>query len=323
MLFSVARHARMGFVSGLVTLAVVGTSVGAAVYQNQRAREIESALVGLNAHYSDLQNRVNILASSLTSSEGLSNESLKKLEELQAASGRGASLALSQDQLLTSVVARTAPAVVSIVISKDMPRVEIGYDDSSFFGFRIPVYRQLGMEKQEIGAGSGFIVDSDGYIMTNRHVAFDTDAEYTVLLSTGEEKSAHVVYRDPENDLALMKIEGKGYPSIPLGNSGSLKLGQSVIAIGNALGEYSNSVSVGIISGLDRSIEAMDQDGSAEKLTGVIQTDAAINRGNSGGPLIDVNGKVIGVNVAVVRGGNSIAFAIPVSKAVSLMRLIK
>jgi serine protease Do len=321
--FSISKHTRIGFVAGLITLVVVGSSVGAAVYQNERAQDIESALIGLNAHYSDLQNRVNVLALSLSSSGKLSEDDLARIQELQKISARGASLAVSQDQLLTSVVARTVPAVVSIVISKDVQKVEIGFDEGSFFGFKIPVYRQNGVEKQEIGAGSGFIIDSDGYILTNRHVAFDDESEYSVLLSTGEQKIARVVYRDPENDLAIIKIPGSNYPVLELGNSSSLKLGQSVIAIGNALGEYNNSVSVGIISGLDRSIEALDQWGGVEKLAGMIQTDAAINSGNSGGPLIDVHGKVIAVNVAVVRGGNSIAFAIPINKAHSLFKMIK
>jgi S1-C subfamily serine protease len=314
---SISKHTRVGFVAGFVTLAIVGSSIGAAVYQNERAQNIESALVGLNAHYSDLQNRVNVLALSLKSSGKLSEG---ELLELQSISERSAGVAVSQDQLLTSVVAKTVPAVVSIVISKDVEKMEVGFDESSFFGFRIPVYRQNGVEKQEIGAGSGFIIDSDGHILTNRHVAFDDEAEYSVLLATGEEKIARVIYRDPHNDLAIMKIPGSNYPFIELGNSSSLKLGQSVIAIGNALGEYSNSVSVGIISGLDRSIEALDQWGGVEKLSGVIQTDAAINSGNSGGPLIDVHGRAIAVNVAVVRGGNSIAFAIPIDKAYPLLK---
>lgn len=226
----------------------------------------------------------------------------------------------SQDQLLTEAVARVSPAVVSIVISKDVPKLEVQYvnpfgRDPLFkdFNIQVPVYHQVGTEKQKVGAGSGFLVRGNGYIVTNKHVVADTSATYTVLLSDGTQKPATVVWRDDIHDLAIVKMEGSGLPTVSLGNSSSLKLGQSVFAIGNALGEYSNSVSVGIISGLDRSIQAQSQSG-VETLSGVIQTDAAINPGNSGGPLADLNGNAVGVNVAMVQGSQNIAFSIPISE---------
>lgn len=163
-----------------------------------------------------------------------------------------------------------------------------------------------------MGAGTGFLITANGYILTNRHVVEDTTAKYTVLLSDGSQKSATVVYRDQKQDVAVIKIAGSGYQKVDLGDSAKLKLGQSVFAVGNALGEYSNSVSVGIVSGLDRTITASSQSGS-EKLTGVIQTDAAINPGNSGGPLVDLSGKVIGINVATVLGSENISFSIPIN----------
>jgi S1-C subfamily serine protease len=132
-------------------------------------------------------------------------------------------------------------------------------------------------------------------------------------LSSGEKKVARVVYRDPTTDIAILKVDGTGYTTIALGDSSDIKLGQTVAAIGNALGEYNNSVSVGIISGLDRTIKASDSAGNIETLTGVIQTDAAINKGNSGGPLLDLDGKAIGINTAVSQGANSIGFAIPIT----------
>lgn len=235
----------------------------------------------------------------------------------------------SQDQLLTEAVAKTAPAVVSVVISKYVPQLEIVYgnpfgDDPFFkdFNIQVPMYRQKGVEKQKVGAGTGFLITSSGYILTNRHVVEDVQAEYTVLLSSGQQKSARVVYKDPSLDIAVIKIDGSGYAAAELGDSSAVKLGQTVIAIGNALGEYNNSVSTGIISGLERTVEAANSQGRLETLSGVIQTDAAINPGNSGGPLLTLEGKVIGVNVATVIGSNNISFAIPINKVKSIISTV-
>ncbi len=226
----------------------------------------------------------------------------------------------SQDELLTEAVAKNAPAVVSVVISKYVPELEVIYEnpfgnDPFFrdFGIRVPRYRQKGLKKKQVGAGTGFILTNDGYILTNKHVVSDTDAEYTVLLSNGEQKTAEVKYKDPQLDVAVLKIEGSGFTSVTLGDSNSLQLGQTVIAIGNALGEYNNSVSTGIISGLNRTIEALNNKGKIEALKGVIQTDAAINPGNSGGPLITLDGQVVGINVATVTGTNNISFSVPIN----------
>ncbi len=255
------------------------------------------------------------LSDALKESTVVSEENKQRLAEI---GNRRQVVARSQEDLLTSAVAASAPAVVSIVISKDVPLLEVQYvnpfgDDPFFrnFNFRVPTYRQVGTQKQKVGAGTGFIVRSDGYVLTNRHVVADAAAEYTALLSTGEQRIARVLYRDEGHDIAVLKIDGAGFPVLSLGDSSALRLGQSVAAIGNALGEYSNSVSVGIISGLGRTIEAQDERGRVVTLSGVIQTDAAINNGNSGGPLLDLAGEVIGVNVAMARGANSIAFAIP------------
>ena len=235
----------------------------------------------------------------------------------------------SQDELLTAAVAKATPAVVSIVVSKDVPKLEVVYvnpfgEDPFFkdFGFRVPVYRQKGVERQKVGAGTGFLATKDGYIITNKHVVEDAEAQYTVLLSDGRQENAVVIYRDPAQDIAVIKIPGSGYKTISLGDSDSLKLGQTVVAIGNALGEYSNSVSVGIVSGLNRKITASSGSGT-EELSGVIQTDAAINPGNSGGPLLDLNGNVVGVNVATVIGSSNISFSIPIDSVMeSIKRII-
>lgn len=227
----------------------------------------------------------------------------------------------SQEQLVTSAVAKITPSVVSIVISKYTSNLDITYtnpfgDNPLFkdFRFKIPVFQQDGVSKEKVGAGTGLIIDTKGYILTNNHVVSDTEAEYTILLSTGVQKKAKIIYNDPINDVAILKIDGT-YPSVAsLGDSSSLKVGQTVIAVGNALGEYDNTVSVGIVSGLNRDIEAGDENSTTtEKLNGVIQTDVSVNPGNSGGPLTNLDGDVIGINVATAVESNNINFSIPIN----------
>nr|AQQ74986.1 hypothetical protein [uncultured bacterium] len=266
------------------------------------------------------------IAAALQTSSTVSEENKLQLQEI---ANRGGVIARSQEDLLTSAVEKASSAVVSIVISRDVALLEVQYvnpfgDDPYFrnVGYRVPVFRQVGTRPQQVGAGTGFLIRSDGYILTNRHVVDDEQADYTALLSNGEKKTARVIYRDDTHDIAILKIDGNGYSAIPLGNSSTLKLGQTVAAIGNALGEYNNSVSVGIISGLNRTVEAKDERGRVEVLEGVIQTDAAINRGNSGGPLLDLSGNAVAVNVAVDRGGSNIAFAIPIDTVKSIIERV-
>jgi len=231
-----------------------------------------------------------------------------------------------EEARVVSIVEKANPAVVSIVITKNVPILEQYYqkfnpfgDDfwnqffGDDFGFVIPQLRQKGTQKQEVGGGTGFFISSDGLIVTNKHVVSDNDAEYTVLTNDGKKYDAKVLAKDSMLDIAILKIKGDNFPYLTLGDSSKLKLGQTVIAIGNALGEFRNSVSVGVISGLSRTISASDYSGNVESLDEVIQTDAAINPGNSGGPLLDLNGKVIGVNVAMERGAENIAFALPIN----------
>jgi S1-C subfamily serine protease len=176
---------------------------------------------------------------------------------------------------------------------------------------------------QEIeGGGSGFIISSDGMILTNKHVVQYNNVEYTVILQNKEEYSAEVLARDPVQDLAILKIEKTGLQPLTLGNSDNLKIGQTVIAIGNALGEFQNTVSVGVVSGLSRRITATGG-GMVETLEEVIQTDAAINSGNSGGPLLNLSGEVIGINTAVASNAENIGFAIPVNKAKKAIEDVK
>jgi len=236
----------------------------------------------------------------------------------------------SQEQAIIKVVKDTSPSVVSIIISKDVPIMEQYYtnpfgDVPDIFGqpfnIEIPQFRQKGTEKKEIGGGTGFIVSSDGMILTNKHVVSEKDAEYSVFTNDGKSFPAKVLATDPVQDLAILKIEQGSVTSVPfpvvkLGDSSKLQIGQTVITIGNALGEFRNTVSAGVVSGLSRTITASGgAGGMAETLEDVIQTDAAINKGNSGGPLLNLNGEVIGINTAMAEGAQSIGFAIPVNKA--------
>lgn len=229
-----------------------------------------------------------------------------------------------------AAVKRVSPAVVSIIVTKDLPVLEQYYINpfegfgDDFFGqfFGIPQYRQKGTEKKEVGGGTGFVISGDGLILTNRHVVQDEKAEYTVLTNDEKKYPAKVLARDPVLDLAVLKIEKNDLPPTILGDSDKLELGQTVIAIGNALGEFRNTVSVGVVSGLSRQITARGA-GQTEILRDVIQTDAAINHGNSGGPLLNLRGEVIGVNVAMVSGAQSIGFAIPINQAKSVIESVK
>jgi len=231
----------------------------------------------------------------------------------------------SQEEAVIKAVKEVSPAVVSIIVTKDVPKLKLYYEDpfkefEQFFGqpfeFEVPQYKQEGTEKKEIGGGTGFIVSEDGMILTNGHVVSDKEAEYTVLTNDGKKYPAKVLARDSIRDLALIKIENQEipFPTIKLGDSDKLQIGQTVIAIGNALGEFRNTVSVGVISGLGRTVTA-GGGGMIETLEDVIQTDAAINRGNSGGPILNLKGEVIGVNFAMAEAAENIGFAIPINKA--------
>jgi len=233
------------------------------------------------------------------------------------------------EEKIIGVIHKTLPGVVSIAASKNVELVEedllkMGMDPSMF-------KEKLFSEADEAGnvsvsGGSGFIADSkSGLILTNRHVIQDKEAHYKAII--GEEKyDVVVVGQDPLSDIAILKIVAppEELPAIKLGTSKNLKLGTSVIAIGNALGEFQNSVSTGIVSGLSRFLSAItDVEGHQQRLRGLIQTDAAINPGNSGGPLINLSGEAIGINCAIVFGAQNIGFAIPIDRAKKDLEEIK
>lgn len=236
---------------------------------------------------------------------------------------------LEEEQSVVGAIKKANPAVISIIVTKDLPKIK-QYNPFSdpffnqFFGdnFSVPETNP-GTQKQETGRGSGFIVSSDGYIVTNKHVANDKAAEYTVLMNDGKEYSAKLLAADPVNDLAIIKVDQKNLPTVSLGDSSKLEVGQTAIAIGNSLGEFRNTASMGIISGLGRSITASGSDMGAEQLSNIIQTDAAINPGNSGGPLLNLKGEVIGVNVAIAQGAQNIGFAIPINDAKKAINDVK
>lgn len=215
-----------------------------------------------------------------------------------------------REQTIIETVRQSEPAVVSVIIRKNLPVVErySGGSRDDLFRFRTP-RTQL----REIGGGTAFFLTSNGLLMTNKHVVDDESAQYSVLLNDGQTLEATVVARDPVSDIALLKVEGKDFPFVKLSSQEEPVLGQTVIAIGNALGEFRNTVSVGVISGLQRSITAGNPSrGDVEQLHRIIQTDAAINEGNSGGPLFSSNGTVIGMSTAVAAEAENIGFAIPV-----------
>jgi len=170
-------------------------------------------------------------------------------------------------------------------------------------------------KRVEQDIGTGFVIDKSGLIVTNKHVVADTSAKYKVILGKEEESEVVNIYRDPVNDLAILKIlrPAQDLTPVEMGDSDKLKVGQTVIAIGTALGEFRSTVTKGVISGLGRGIMAGGSLMGLEKIDNVIQTDAAINPGNSGGPLFDSSGKVIGVNVAVSQSGQNIGFALPIN----------
>ena len=224
----------------------------------------------------------------------------------------------SQEDQVIAVAKKASPSVVSVVATKDVSIISSPFFNDPFFQQFFPEFsvpqQQQGTERQEVSAGTGFAID-DGLILTNKHVVSDTEADYTVIDTEGKQYRATVLARDPAEDLAILRVEGFTLPALQLGNSDGVEQGQTVIAIGNALGEFDNTVSVGVISGLRRTITASGGGVESERLQELIQTDAAINPGNSGGPLLNLRGEVIGVNVAMAQGAENIGFAIPINRA--------
>jgi len=222
---------------------------------------------------------------------------------------------------IQEIAKQVSPAVLSIAVTKSLPKVE-GFYKMPYQGkdFVVPKLNKKEKQDVQVGGGSGFLVSDDGVILTNSHVVQDNKANYTAFLDHQEGKKwdLEIIARDPIHDIAICKLINppqKPLPYLELGDSKNLQLGQFVVAVGNALGEFSNTISLGIISGLSRFITAQHKGKQMERLRGLIQTDAAINPGNSGGPLINMQGEVIGINTAVIYGAQSIGFSIPINQA--------
>ncbi|MBI2624588.1 trypsin-like peptidase domain-containing protein [Candidatus Parcubacteria bacterium] len=222
-----------------------------------------------------------------------------------------------QDYIIRTVK-KVTPAVVSIAISKHLEPATLASPFGPFADlgelFSLPRDEH---DRVKVGGGSGFIVSPEGAILTNRHVVSDPSATYTAVMQDGTQLAATILARDPINDVAILKVNAPSpLPAVPLGDSGAIELGQTVITVGNALGLFQNTVSTGVVSGLSRFINAAAEfGGPASELRGLIQTDAAINPGNSGGPLVTLKGEAIGINTAIVFGAQNIGFAIPINHA--------
>jgi len=231
---------------------------------------------------------------------------------------------LINEKLIIKIIKQSLPAVVSITITehlknieKEIPREILPFIPKNKKGkLQIPKTLIPNKSENHYMSGSGFIVGSDGLILTNKHIVFyNKNTEYTVITNDSKKYKAKILSRDPINDVAILKIDANNLKTLPLGDSSKLELGQTVLTIGNALGVFENTVSLGIISGLSRSIYTNEKNMPPQELRGLIQTDAAINPGNSGGPLINLKGEVIGINSAMVSQAENIGFAIPINAA--------
>lgn len=249
-----------------------------------------------------------------------------------------------EESSMTEAVQRVSPSVISIVATKDLTT----YYQSPFpfffndpllddllrrQGFIIPGQPNSGngskTERKQIGGGTGFIFTTDGLVLTNRHVVADKEADYTAVSYDGTEYTVEVVSIDTVLDIAFLRLNDKGgkpasnLPAVEFGDSDKLKIGQRVLAIGNAKAQYENTVTAGIISAVGREIVAGDSSGNSQKLEGLLQTDAAINPGNSGGPLINLLGQVVGINTAIDASASGIGFAIPIDDVKPLIKSIE
>ncbi len=215
---------------------------------------------------------------------------------------------VQEGEVISDVAQKAGKSVVSIVTEQES------------------VTSLSGRTRTSRAAGTGLIIDTNGLILTNKHVVPDGVSSVQVFTSDGTKyDNATVIGRDPLNDIAVIKVTNpKNFVVASLGDSDSVRTGQKVIAIGNALGQFQNTVTSGIISGMGRPVEAGSSDGGySEQLSNLFQTDAAINSGNSGGPLLNFNGEVIGINTAVAADAQNIGFAIPINETKGIIDSVK
>ena len=237
---------------------------------------------------------------SLAKKIGLSNAT-----QLPITSTKTEKIILEESNAIMDVSTKVSPSVVSIMSTQ--------------------MYQDIfGRTYEASGAGTGFIITSDGLIITNKHVVSETNGKYTVVLADGRSFDATVQSQDPYMDFAVVKIDAKDLPVVELGDSDQMQVGQWSVAIGNALGKFQNSLTVGVISAKNRQIDATDSSGNnSETLDNLLQTDAAINSGNSGGPLINLSGQVIGINTAIASDAQGIGFAIPINSIKGALESVK
>ena len=290
-----------------------------------------SFLVGVAGGFTGFFLSQSVYKPSTEASQTVKDSNLDKAGDQQTKEIRN--VTIKEESLVSEVVEKNTDSVVSIIANQELKRSRSILD--SFFD--IP-RRDRDQDRNEdskrdrdqdnytqTNAGSGFVVAENGFIVTNRHVVDNPDADYTVVFKDGTEIKAEVMDRDSFLDIAIIKIDTQKLDTKPkpasLGDSSSLKVGQKAIAIGNSLGQFSNTVSVGVVSGLGRTIQATDGM-SIETLKDLIQTDASINPGNSGGPLFDSLGNVIGVNVAKSQAGENIGFAIPINRIKPILKSV-
>jgi len=220
---------------------------------------------------------------------------------------------VTEESVTIDAVKKIGPSVVTV---EEEVSPSASNNNFNFGPFSIFDFPQPSTPSSPQAIGSGFIVSTDGLIITSKHVVSDVGAKYQIITTDGKNYNVEKIYRDPLNDVAILKITppNVGLKPVILGDSSNLQVGQFVIAIGTALGEFRNTVTTGVISGLGRGITAGSEfQGFVEKLDNVIQTDAAINPGNSGGPLLNSKAQVIGINTAVASGGQNIGFALPIN----------
>lgn len=209
---------------------------------------------------------------------------------------------VSEESVVVDIVEKVSPSVVTVGIEQRVLDID-PYD----------IFRRPQSVKREQDIGSGFIVSSEGLIVTNKHVVA-SQGKYKVITYDSKKYDVESIYRDPANDIAIVKIKARGLRKVEMGDSSKVKVGQLVVAVGTPLGEFRGSVTRGIVSGIGRGITAGSPfEGFVERLDDVIQTDAAINPGNSGGPLVNSSGQVIAVNTAVATQAENIGFAIPIN----------
>jgi len=218
---------------------------------------------------------------------------------------------VQEGEVIADISQRVGPSVVSIITQQTSAEASLYFGQQS---------------RSSQAAGTGFMIDDNGLILTNKHVVPAETNAVTVITADGTRyEEVEIIGRDPLNDLAILKVkQPKNFKAIPLADSGNVRTGQKVIAIGNALGQFQNTVTSGIISGQGRPVQAGTKEGGAsELLTNLFQTDAAINSGNSGGPLLNFNGEVIGVNTAVAADAENVGFSIPINEAKSIIASVQ